>query len=252
MSKVKYPDKEKIRIQIDEILDKSELFSYSQDDSIHTSDKIVQLKPVKQHLPVGKYIAAVTAIAAIVIFVMAVKNYQSVGRDGQTKTSLVPLATSSSEAADTQEDTQANMQADIQENTEEITVKRSLARDNVIQDYNSYETLYSKLNVMGVGTEYIEKRIEYGYTYMTRYDKVTTFNNMVLYVDVPYDIQYNDKQLDGMDEAAAETIKDVIETYIAKNDGVKTNIKVSCYIINNSLEFYIGDTVYGSLTLSTK
>ena len=26
MSKVKYPDKEKIRIQIDEILDKSELF----------------------------------------------------------------------------------------------------------------------------------------------------------------------------------------------------------------------------------
>ena len=225
--------KVKIRIQIDEILDKSELFSYSQDDSIHTSDKIVQLKPVKQHLPVGKYIAAVTAIAAIVIFVMAVKNYQSVGRDGQTKTSLVPLATSSSEAADTQEDTQANMQADIQENTEEITVKRSLARDNVIQDYNSYETLYSKLNVMGVGTEYIEKR-------------------MVLYVDVPYDIQYNDKQLDGMDEAAAETIKDVIETYIAKNDGVKTNIKVSCYIINNSLEFYIGDTVYGSLTLSTK
>lgn len=239
MSKVKYPDKEKIRIQIDEILDKSELFSYSQDDSIHTSDKIVQLKPVKQHLPVGKYIAAVAAIAAIAIFVMAVKNYQTVGKGEQSKTSLVPLATSSSEA-------------DTQESTEEITVKRNPARDNVIQDYNSYETLYSRLNVMGVGTEYIEKRIEYGYTYMARYDKITTFDNMVLYVDVPYDIQYNDKQLDGMDEAAAETVKNVIETYIAKNDGVKTNIKVSCYIMNNSLEFYIGDTVYGSLTLSTK
>ena len=243
MSKVKYPDKEKIRIQIDEILDKSELFSYSKDDSIHTSDKIVQLKPVRQHLPVGKYIAAVAAIAAIVIFVMAVKNYQSVGRGGQSKTSLVPLATSSSNA---------ETEADTQENTEEINVKRNPARDNVIQDYNNYETLYSRLNVMGVGTEYIEKRIEYGYTYMTRYDKVTTFDNMVLYVDVPYDIQYNDKQLDGMDEAAAETVKNVIETYIAKNDGLKTNIKVSCYIMNNSLEFYIGDTVYGSLTLSTK
>ena len=54
MSKVKYPDKEKIRIQIDEILDKSELFDATEDkSSTYTNDKIVQLKPVKQHLPVG-------------------------------------------------------------------------------------------------------------------------------------------------------------------------------------------------------
>ena len=58
MSKVKYPDKEKIRIQIDEILDKSELFDATEDkSSTYTNDKIVQLKPVKQHLPVGKYIS---------------------------------------------------------------------------------------------------------------------------------------------------------------------------------------------------
>ena len=64
MSKVKYPDKEKIRIQIDEILDKSELFDATEDkSSTYTNDKIVQLKPVKQHLPVGKYIGAVAAIA---------------------------------------------------------------------------------------------------------------------------------------------------------------------------------------------
>ena len=79
MSKVKYPDKEKIRIQIDEILDKSELFDASEDkSSTYTNDKIVQLKPVRQHLPVGKYIGAVAAIAAIVVFVIAVKNYRSV------------------------------------------------------------------------------------------------------------------------------------------------------------------------------
>lgn len=239
MSKVKYPDKEKIRIQIDEILDKSELFSYSQDDSIHTSDKIVQLKPVRQHLPVGKYIAAVAAIAAIIIFVTAVKNYQSVGRNGQGKTSLVPLATSSSEA-DTQDSTE-----------EEVTVKQSQIRDIIIEDYNSYETLYSKLNVMGKGTTNIENRTEYGYTYSVRNDNVTTRNNAVLYIDVPYDIKYNDKQLDGMDEAAADTLKQVIQTYIDKN-GLDGNIKISCYIMNNSLEFYIGDTVYGKLTLSTE
>ena len=47
MSKVKYPDKEKIRIQIDEILDKSELFDATEDkSSTYTNDKIVQLKPV--------------------------------------------------------------------------------------------------------------------------------------------------------------------------------------------------------------
>ena len=42
MSKVKYPDKEKIRIQIDEILDKSELFDATEDkSSTYTNDKIV-------------------------------------------------------------------------------------------------------------------------------------------------------------------------------------------------------------------
>ena len=99
MSKVKYPDKEKIRIQIDEILDKSELFDATEDkSSTYTNDKIVQLKPVKQHLPVGKYISVAAAIAAIVIFVISVKNYQTVGRGEQSRTSFVPLATSSSEA----------------------------------------------------------------------------------------------------------------------------------------------------------
>ena len=145
MSKVKYPDKEKIRIQIDEILDKSELFDATEDkSSTYTNDKIVQLKPVKQPLPVGN-----------------------------------------------------------------------------------------------------------GYTYSVRTDNVATRNNVVLYIDVPYDIKYIDKQLDGMDEAAADTLKQVIQTYIDKN-GLNSNIKISCYIMNNSLEFYSGDTVYGSLTLSTE
>ena len=197
MSKVKYPDKEKIRIQIDEILDKSELFDATEDkSSTYTNDKIVQLKPVKQHLPVGKYISVAAAIAAIVIFVISVKNYQTVGRGEQSKTSFVPLATSSSEA-------------DMHESTAEEA------------------------------------------TYSVRNDNVATRNNVVLYIDVPYDIKYNDKQLDGMDEAAADTLKQVIQTYIDKN-GLNSNIKISCYIMNNSLEFYSGDTVYGSLTLSTE
>ena len=186
MSKVKYPDKEKIRIQIDEILDKSELFDATEDkSSTYTNDKIVQLKPVKQHLPVGKYIGAVAAIAAIVVFVIAVKNYQTVGRGEQSKISFVPLATSSSEA-------------DMHESTaEEATVKQSQISDMIIEDYNSYEMLYSKLNVMSEGTINIENRTEYGYTYSVRNDNVATRNNVVLYIDVPYDIKYNDKQLIG-------------------------------------------------------
>ena len=223
MSKVKYPDKEKIRIQIDEILDKSELFDATEDkSSIYTNNKIVQLKPV-----------------AIVVFVIAVKNYQTVGRGEQSKTGFVPLATSSSEA-------------DMHESTEEeATVKQSQISDMIIEDYNSYEMLYSKLNVMSEGTINIENRTEYGYTYSVRTDNVATWNNVVLYIDVPYDIKYNDKQLDGMDEAVADTLKQVIQTYIDKN-GLNSNIKISCYIMNNSLEFYSGDTVYGSLTLSTE
>jgi hypothetical protein len=51
--------------------------------------------------------------------------------------------------------------------------------------------------------------------------------------------------------AVGDTLKQVIQTYIDKN-GLNSNIKISCYIMNNSLEFYSGDTVYGSLTLSTE
>jgi len=77
LSKVKYPDKEKIRIQIDEILDKSELFDATEDkSSTYTNEKKVKLKPEKQPLPVGKYISVAAAIAAIVIFVIS-KNIPS-------------------------------------------------------------------------------------------------------------------------------------------------------------------------------
>lgn len=238
MSKVKYPDKDKIRIQIDEILDKSELFSYSQDKSAHTGDKIVELKPVKQHLPVGKYITAAATIAAIVIFVISVKNYQKVDTGKNGTSSLVPLATSSS-------------QADTQAATEEVTVNRSEYADMLNEGVYSYQELYSGVKYNGAATIYVEKRIEYGYSYMARYDKVTTNDNIVLYIDVPYNIEYNGKQLDGIDEAAIETLKQTIDTYVY-NNGLKSDIKISCYIINDSLEFYVGDTVYGRLALPAK
>ena len=78
MSKVKYPDREKIRKQIDIILDKSDLFKDSQDKTIHESNKIVELKPVREKIPVMRVIQFVVTAAAIVIFVVAVKNYSVV------------------------------------------------------------------------------------------------------------------------------------------------------------------------------
>ena len=76
MSRIKYPDKQKIRNQIDIILDKSELFNDSKDKTIHTSDKIVELKPVRQGIPVTKIIPVVVAVAAAVIFITTVNNYE--------------------------------------------------------------------------------------------------------------------------------------------------------------------------------
>lgn len=81
MSRIKYPDKQKIRNQIDIILDKSELFNDSKDKTIHTSDKIVELKPVRQGIPVTKIIPVVVAVAAVVIFITTVNNYSSVRKD---------------------------------------------------------------------------------------------------------------------------------------------------------------------------
>lgn len=83
MSKVKYPDREKIRNQIDIILDKSDLFNDSQDKTIHTDNKIVELKPVREKIPVMRVIQFVATAAAIVIFVVAVKNYSVVNKKHQ-------------------------------------------------------------------------------------------------------------------------------------------------------------------------
>ena len=94
MSRIKYPDKQKIRNQIDIILDKSELFNDSKDKTIHTSDKIVELKPVRQGIPVTKIIPVVVAVAAVVIFITTVNNYSSVRKDSYRR-SQNPLATGS-------------------------------------------------------------------------------------------------------------------------------------------------------------
>lgn len=85
MSKVKYPDREKIRNQIDIILDKSDLFNDSQDKTIHTDNKIVELKPVREKIPVMHVIQFVATAAAIVIFVVAVKNYSVVNKKHQVQ-----------------------------------------------------------------------------------------------------------------------------------------------------------------------
>lgn len=99
MSKVKYPDREKIRNQIDIILDKSDLFNDSQDKTIHASNKIVELKPVRQGIQVTKIIPVVVAVAAAVIFITTVNNYSSVRKDSY-KRSQNPLATGSADGPD--------------------------------------------------------------------------------------------------------------------------------------------------------
>ena len=236
MSKVKYPDKEKIRIQIDEILDKSELFDASEDkSSTYTNDKIVQLKPVKQHLPVGKYVTAVAAAAVILVFVTAVKNYKGVDSGQKSKTgSLVPLATSS---------TQADEQS-VADNADKVD------EADEIYEYNSYERLYSSLDYKAVSTIYNNKRIEYGYTYIMRYDKVTMNNGATIYVEVPYDISYNINQtnLDWVNDSAAAMIEGTIKSYVDKRN-ISGDVRITCNIVNDTLQIYVDNTIYDTLSL---
>lgn len=236
MSKVKYPDKEKIRIQIDEILDKSELFDASEDKaSTYTNDKIVHLKPVKQHLPVRKYVTVVAAVAAILVFVTAVKNYKAVNSGQQYKSSsLVPLATSS---------TQADEQS-VEDNADIASEAYG------IYGYNSYERLYSSLDYKDVSTIYNNKRIEYGYTYIIRYDKVTMNNGAAIYVEVPYDISYNINQmyLDWVNDSAAAMIEETIKSYVDKKN-VSGDGRITCNIINDTLQIYVDNTIYDTLSL---
>lgn len=59
------------------------MFNDSQDKTIHTDNKIVELKPVREKIPVMRVIQFVATAAAIVIFVVAVKNYSVVNKKHQ-------------------------------------------------------------------------------------------------------------------------------------------------------------------------
>ena len=199
MSRIKYPDKQKIRNQIDIILDKSELFNDSKDKTIHTSDKIVELKPVRQGIPVTKIIPVVVAVAAAVIFITTVNNYSSVRKDSY-KRSQNPLATGSADGPDG------------------VYVKDNDSTDAEIPQ-DSYQILYG--NIESADISNIRRRFSSGasqidgLTYQNRTDTLSIGEGTTLMCNVPVEMYYNNTRLYSVEERIYKAISDSLESYIA-------------------------------------
>ena len=233
MSRIKYPDKQKIRNQIDIILDKSELFNDSKDKTIHTSDKIVELKPVRQGIPVTKIIPVVVAVAAVVIFITTVNNYSSVRKDSYRR-SQNPLATGSADGPDG------------------VYVKDNDSTDAEISQ-DSYQILYGNIesadisNIRGrfsSGASQID-----GLTYQNRADTLSIGEGTTLMCNVPVEMYYNNTRLYSVEERIYKAISDSLESYIASG---KSDIYVTVtYTINKDgmLTVQINQMPYDKLEL---
>lgn len=72
MSKVKYPSRKRIHMEIDEILDKSGLFLEA---NVNDYDTEVELKTLGSERSVLKYMPIAISVAAVGAFVFLIKNY---------------------------------------------------------------------------------------------------------------------------------------------------------------------------------
>ena len=226
MSRIKYPDKQKIRNQIDIILDKSELFNDSKDKTIHTSDKIVELKPVRQGIPVTKIIPVVVAVAAVVIFITTVNNYSSVRKDSYRR-SQNPLATGSADGPDG------------------VYVKDNDSTDAEISQ-DSYQILYG--NIESADISNIRGRFSSGAS-QNRTDTLSIGEGTTLMCNVPVEMYYNNTRLYSVEERIYKAISDSLESYIASG---KSDIYVTVtYTINKDgmLTVQINQMPYDKLEL---
>jgi hypothetical protein len=230
LSKVKYPDREKIRNQIDIILDKSDLFNDSQDKTIHTDNKIVELKPVREKIPVMRVIQFVATAAAIVIFVVAVKNYSVVNKKTSGIKSQIPLATGSADGPDAVYTREAgSSDAGNEADTTSQIIYGDIAGINISKITSNY---YSQNND--------------SYSYQQRVDNVLCDNGTTFKINIPYQIKKDGKLVEGADEIAAELIHQSLIEYINATDVVwKDEVTVRCELSGDNIIVYIDDGKYG-------
>lgn len=231
MSKVKYPDKEKIRNQIDIILDKSDLFNDSQDKTIHTDNKIVELKPVREKIPVMRVIQFVATAAAIVIFVVAVKNYSAVNKKSSGTKSQIPLATGSSDGP-VSEYTRADSNNNSDSGKENSNLTKLIYGDIAALDMESVTSSYT--------SEYKDN-----YSYELRMDSILSKDGTTFYISMPCRIKKDGVLIDNADELIAASVHQCLVNYINATDVEwKEEVFLMCEINGNTFTIYIDGGKY--------
>lgn len=236
MSKIKYPDKDTIKKQIDQILDKSELFDKTETKSVQTDDKIVELKPVRDNISVKKLIPIVLSIAAIVVFVMAVKNYSVVTNDNNKSKVQIPLATTTDETKDVYLEAQSK-------------AEMSTYYDVTEDDYemrNSVRGMYDGLSWEKQTCKYYPGEMDEstGYSYDTRIDTVVLKDGTILNVSVPVNFKYDGESVIRVQERIWNSINDIIKESLNNNPD-QYEILVGAEINGDHVEFRLDGKLNG-------
>lgn len=229
MSKVKYPDREKIRNQIDIILDKSDLFKDSQDKTIHESNKIVELKPVREKIPVMRVIQFVVTAAAIMIFVVAVKNYSVVNKKTSGTKSQIPLATGSADGPDA------------------VYTREAGSSDAGNEADTTSQIIYGDIagiNISKITSNYYSQNTD-SYSYQQRVDNVLCDNGTKFQIDFPCQIKKDGKSVEGADEIVVTLLNKSLIQYINATDVEwKDIVYVRCELSGDTVTVYIDEGKY--------
>lgn len=231
LSKVKYPGKDVIRKEIDEILDKSELFQNSEDKTIQLSNKIVELKPVKEGIPVKRIAQVALAVAAVVVFVTAVKNYKGVDKESDANVNHVPLATASSEVSE----------------DSGVTQSKEFYAESLTCIYDGIDGI-DKNNIT---SKYWQGGSSDKYFMNLRIDTVSMADGRVLTVEVPVNITDESGRIDTeLQEKLWSLIGKTIDSYLTKKayssyDSSK-NITFGYEIEDGSFNINVNGALYTS------
>jgi len=183
-----------IKQQIDEILDRSEIFSNAEDGDNRrdllldeSEERHVVIRAVNEGVSFKKYIPAIMLVAAAALFIVAVKNYTPVKQ--KTEGNQIPLVN----GGDNTSGTKAGEQ-DYKDNYERLEVYFKS------QDNNSLVEMYKKYTVAD------------GYDFTCAYASIIFADGSTIYVQVPV---YMEKVGSDMDcsEIQKSMYDYVIHTY---------------------------------------
>ncbi len=176
-----------------------------------------------------RVIQFVVTAAAIVIFVVAVKNYSVVNKKTSGTKSQIPLATGSADGPDAVYTREAGSS---DEGNEADTTSQIIYGD------------IAGINISKITSNYYSQNTD-SYSYQQRVDNVLCDNGTKFQIDFPCQIKKDGKSVEGADEIVVTLLNKSLIQYINATDVEwKDIVYVRCELSGDTVTVYIDEGKY--------